>query len=224
MQICCIGQVPIYYKTYCVKVSAQLKILDKYFLKEGLDMSEKLNIRKDNGENEQIKDILYTVNCKKHNLDILLQLIKELKNDYPEVKDEFIHVYKSQFTKDTMGVEYIQYKNKKKSGYSVSNTISNHIHKMYNIEDDHVWFEYFITIEGSLNYANHLLELANEIHKDFPDVKNEDIQIKRSTFMVPIPRDFYLRFTVPKKDLNLKKLGKNVVSEDYVFYRINSTL
>ena len=187
-------------------------------------MSKKLNICKNNGENEKIKDILYTVNSKEHNMDILLRLIKELKNDYPEVEDKLIHVYKSQFTKDTMGVEYIQYKNKKKSGYSVSNTISNHIYKMYNVEDDHVWFEYFITIEGSHNYANHLLELANEIHKDFPDAKNEDIQIKRSTFQVPIPRDFYLRFTVPQKDVNLKNLGRNVVSEDYVFYRINSTL
>ena len=187
-------------------------------------MFEKLNICKNKGENEKFEDILYTVDNKDHNMDILLRLIKELKNDYPEVKDELIHVYKSQFTKDTMGVEYIQYKNKKKCGYSVSNTISDYIHKMYDVEDDHVWFEYFITIEGSLNYANHLLELANEIHKDFPDVKNEDIQIKRSTFMVPIPRDFYLRFSVPKKDLNLKKLGRNVVSEDYVFYRINSTL
>ena len=187
-------------------------------------MSEKLNICKTKGENEKFEDILYTVDNKDHNMDILLRLIKELKNDYPEVKDEFIHVYKSQFTKDTMGVEYIQYKNKKKNGYSVSNTISDHIHKMYDVEDDHVWFEYFITIEGSLNYANHLFELANEIHKDFPDVKNEDIQIKRSTFKVPIPRDFYLRFSVPKKNINLKKLGRNVVSEDYVFYRINSTL
>lgn len=187
-------------------------------------MSEKLNICKNNGENEKIKDILYTVNSKEHNMDILLRLIEELKKDYPDVKDELIHVYKSQFTKDTMGVEYIQYKNKTKSGYPVSDTISNHIHKMYNVEDDNVWFEYFIAIEGSLSYANHLLELANEIHKDFPSVKNEDIQIKRSKFQVPIPRDFYLRFTVPQKDVNLKNLGRNVVSEDYVFYRINSTL
>ncbi|MCR5146615.1 MAG: hypothetical protein K6B70_04645 [Clostridia bacterium] len=102
-------------------------------------MSEKINICKDNGENENFKDILYTVESKEHNMDILMRLIKELKNDYPEVKDE-------------------------------------------------------------------------------------DIQIKRSTCCVPIPRDFYLRFTVPRKNVNLKKLGRNVVSEDYVFYSINSTL
>lgn len=187
-------------------------------------MSENMDINKQHGENDKIVDILYTVKSAEHNMDILLRLIEELKNDYPNIQQELVHVYKSQFTRETMGVEYIEHKSKKLSGYPISQNISNHIHKMYKVEDECVWFDYFIAIEGSLSYANHLIELSDEIHKDFPNIKNEDIQIWRSKFHVPIPRDFYLSFSVPKKEVQLNKLGKNVVSEDYVFYCINSTL
>ena len=186
-------------------------------------MLEKFEICKMIEENENFKDIIYMVNSKEHNMDILLRLMQELKKDYPELQEDQIYVCKSKFTKDVMGVKYVFYKNKKRSGCYLG-TASERIHKMYKVEGDLVWFEYFITIDGSLNYADHLMTLADEIHKDFPNVENKNIQIKRALCKVPIPRDFYLRFAVPKKDVNLNKLGKNVVSEDYIFYRINSTL
>ena len=186
-------------------------------------MSEELNINKLHYDKKKIIGAQYALDAKEHNMEVLLELSNELKKDYPEIpNDKWIQVFKPEGFKDSgpLVVTYTWFKNKKlrKDMYT---TNTKDIYKLYDIKNDYVWFEYFTTIGN--NDVEHLSTLANEIYKDFPNVNAADIQIKNDRIKY-ISRKYYLRFSVLKKYVNLRKLGKRVINADDVSHGDNSFL
>lgn len=91
------------------------------------------------------------------------------------------------------------------------------IDKVYWEEDNRILLKYFICINScTFELVN---EILNEIHKDFPGVQDNEIElIYRDWFTLMLQMVFYIKFSISKDGFKPENIPELMDSEKFYSY------